>query len=290
MKNLLRYLAFALMVGGAYAQSNLPACQTGSHFNNCFGTEIYGSGSKYIGEFRDGNYHGNGTLYDRNGLAIKSGNWADGELKTTSHILIENLKKEPSQTLFNLSSNNSLPTCRAGSHFKDCFGTEIYASGNKYVGGFGDGNYQGGGTLFAPDGSIIKSGIWNDGELRIPTQLLQVNQTNTELEKLRLEAEESKRKQVELEAQLRLAQQSVTQQPSQSNTSSRNSKRIALVIGNANYRSLPLKNPLNDASDISAALKQSGFEVLDLRNATLQEMTKGVREFGDRLLKSDVGW
>jgi uncharacterized caspase-like protein len=36
-------------------------------------------------------------------------------------------------------------------------------------------------------------------------------------------------------------------------------------------------------------LRQSGFEVIDQRNATLQEMTRGIREFGDRLLKSDVG-
>jgi len=66
-------------------------------------------------------------------------------------------------------------------------------------------------------------------------------------------------------------------------------KRIALVIGNAAYNSAPLKNPLNDASDISLALRQSGFEVIDQRNATLQEMTRGIREFGDKLLKSDVG-
>ena len=66
-------------------------------------------------------------------------------------------------------------------------------------------------------------------------------------------------------------------------------KRIALVIGNAAYNSAPLKNPLNDAADISLALRQSGFEVIDQRNATLQEMTRGIREFGDKLLKSDVG-
>jgi len=51
----------------------------------------------------------------------------------------------------------------------------------------------------------------------------------------------------------------------------------------------PLKNPINDANDISNALKQSGFEVIDLRDATLQQMRTAVRTFGDRLLNSDVG-
>ena len=66
-------------------------------------------------------------------------------------------------------------------------------------------------------------------------------------------------------------------------------KRIALVIGNANYPSAQIKNPLNDANDISAVLKQSGFEIIDQRNATLLEMTRAIRLFGDKLQNSDVG-
>jgi hypothetical protein len=39
-------------------------------------------------------------------------------------------------------------------------------------------------------------------------------------------------------------------------------KRIALVIGNGAYRNVPaLTNPTNDASDVSASLKRSGFDV-----------------------------
>ena len=66
-------------------------------------------------------------------------------------------------------------------------------------------------------------------------------------------------------------------------------KRIALVIGNAKYLSSPLRNPINDANDISNALKQSGFEVIDVRDANLQQMRSAVRNFGDRLISSDVG-
>jgi hypothetical protein len=66
-------------------------------------------------------------------------------------------------------------------------------------------------------------------------------------------------------------------------------KRVALVIGNANYKTHPLRNPTNDANDVSVALKSSEFQVIDLRDATLQQMRAGVRQFGDRLINNDVG-
>jgi hypothetical protein len=66
-------------------------------------------------------------------------------------------------------------------------------------------------------------------------------------------------------------------------------KRIALVIGNSAYKSHPLDNPKNDADDISKALRGSGFQVIDVRDASLAQMRSSVRDFGDRLLKNDVG-
>ena len=54
-------------------------------------------------------------------------------------------------------------------------------------------------------------------------------------------------------------------------------KRIALVIGNGNYRHVPrLSNPINDARDVEASLQRSGFETivgLDLDRAGMEETT-----------------
>jgi len=61
------------------------------------------------------------------------------------------------------------------------------------------------------------------------------------------------------------------------------------VIGNGRYERRPLPNPVNDADDMSAALKASGFRVIDVRDASLFEMRRAVREFGDQLLGHDVG-
>jgi hypothetical protein len=66
-------------------------------------------------------------------------------------------------------------------------------------------------------------------------------------------------------------------------------KRLALVIGNAGYKTRPLANPLNDANDISTALKNTGFEVIDIRDGNLNQMRTALRQFGDKLLTSDVG-
>ena len=66
-------------------------------------------------------------------------------------------------------------------------------------------------------------------------------------------------------------------------------KRIALVVGNGNYKVRPLKNSTNDADDISQSLKANGFDVIDLRDATLPQMRSAVRQFGDRLVNNDVG-
>jgi uncharacterized caspase-like protein len=127
--------------------------------------------------------------------------------------------------------------------------------------------------------------------------LQQINQQatiqNNELEKLRADNEEAKRKQTELEQQLRLAQNQPPANSSQSNQAPpaiNQDRRIALVIGNASYSSVPkLINPTNDAREVTRALQATGFEVIRLENADLRQMQDAVRSFGNRLGKNDVG-
>ena len=65
--------------------------------------------------------------------------------------------------------------------------------------------------------------------------------------------------------------------------------RLALVIGNGAYPGNALVNPPNDAADMAALLKQSGFEVIQRENASLKEMHRALREFGDRLSRETLG-
>ncbi|MDR2096001.1 MAG: caspase family protein [Treponema sp.] len=61
-------------------------------------------------------------------------------------------------------------------------------------------------------------------------------------------------------------------------------RKYALVIGNAAYTQVSrLRNTLNDAADVKAALEGMGFEAELLTDATLQQMTDGVDRFARRL-------
>jgi uncharacterized caspase-like protein len=66
--------------------------------------------------------------------------------------------------------------------------------------------------------------------------------------------------------------------------------KVALVIGNANYTdALPLKNSGNDASDMCAALKKLGFEVIcKLDIATKREFKDAIFEFTGKINQRSV--
>jgi uncharacterized caspase-like protein len=65
-------------------------------------------------------------------------------------------------------------------------------------------------------------------------------------------------------------------------------QRIALVIGNGNYKYNPLVNPVNDANDMAAALKKCNFTVIKTINATRREMRQSIRRFGEAIIESDA--
>jgi hypothetical protein len=317
MKLLFGIFLIAMMFGSAYSQGNLPApklIQTTTGCNayttqnlenvtieysgSCANGLISGTGisklysnNKLIyvleGEFREGKPHGKGTMTRINGDKYV------GEYK--------NGLRNGQGTYFHLQDNPR----KGDVHFGEWKngrpngqGTLTYANGSKYVGEWLDGNRHGQGVVFASDGSIINQGIWeNDRKLPSTVSLQQINQQatiqNSELEKLRADNEEAKRKQAELEQQLRLAQNQPFANTSQSNQTPpliNQGRRVALVIGNASYSSVPkLINPTNDAREVTRALQATGFEVIRLENADLRQMQDAVRSFGNRLGKNDVG-
>ena len=66
-------------------------------------------------------------------------------------------------------------------------------------------------------------------------------------------------------------------------------KRMALVIGNASYKQGPLRNPVNDAKDMATALKEQGFEVIQVENLDRRKFQETVRTFTTKLRGYDVG-
>lgn len=66
------------------------------------------------------------------------------------------------------------------------------------------------------------------------------------------------------------------------------SNRIALVIGNSNYQSAPLKNPVNDAHDMQKILQKLGFKVFVETDANKRAINKALDEFSKTIKKGDV--
>ena len=59
--------------------------------------------------------------------------------------------------------------------------------------------------------------------------------------------------------------------------------RVALVIGNAAYSGAPLANPANDARAMGDTLRGLGFVVIEVRDASRQQMLAAVQRAGESL-------
>jgi len=67
-------------------------------------------------------------------------------------------------------------------------------------------------------------------------------------------------------------------------------QRVALVIGNSDYKLGPLLNPVNDARAMAKALQGAGFDVIKYENVpTMADMKKAIREFGEKIQNGGVG-
>jgi uncharacterized caspase-like protein len=67
-------------------------------------------------------------------------------------------------------------------------------------------------------------------------------------------------------------------------------RRVALVIGNAAYKSVTtLQNPVNDSRAIAKSLRSLGFEVVERENVGREGFASAVREYGDKLRGASVG-
>ena len=70
----------------------------------------------------------------------------------------------------------------------------------------------------------------------------------------------------------------------------KSNRRLALIVGNANYASKEncLKNPVNDANDFASKLKELGFDVILSLDKTHEEMEKDIALFGEKAKNYDA--
>ena len=115
------------LFGGVAAASDLPDCPSDkSKWDNCFGSYTQSDGSKYVGEFKNRKYSGQGTNTHADGSKYV------GEFK--------NGKREGQ-------------------------GATFFTDGTKYFGGYKNDNYSGQGTIIFADGSTYV-GQWKDNAMQ----------------------------------------------------------------------------------------------------------------------------
>ena len=139
-------LVIAALFGGVAGASDLPDCPSDTNVpNNCFGTYTFSSGSKYVGEFKDGNSNGQGTY-----------TWLDGK-KYVGEFKDGNFNGQGTFTW--LIGDKYVGEWKDGNYNGQ--GTYTWLDGKKYVGEYKDHKRNGKGTVTSADGTVEK-GIWKD--------------------------------------------------------------------------------------------------------------------------------
>jgi hypothetical protein len=268
---MIRVLIFLVALFGsgmAFSQFNLLACQgtNSDYWNGCIGPQKI-EGVLYYGQYKNGIPHGEFVR------------------KRPDFSSASNVAQVAASSIWLPTSN--LPRCEGSdvNSWNSCIGV-MYQQGLPFAGQFRNGIPYGQFEKVANPETQMTQMI-TAPQQQLP-QLTAQDRQRLENEKLREEADVARQRQRELEEQLRRVQHG-SPTPTQTASIGTIGRRVALVVGNANYKVRPLKNPRNDADDVSRSLKETGFEVIDLRDATLPQMRTAVRQFGDRLINNDVG-
>ena len=147
-----------------------PSPYSSETWTNCFGERINEQGIKYIGEWKDGNADGRGTRTGPDGLKY-DGHWKNGKRHGMGTAIYPNGVAYVGEWSDDRSNGHGTLTGPGRTVEGEWLGgkltgqaTEAFTDGRKYVGEFRDGKKSGRGVLYRADGSIFRSGTWEDGK------------------------------------------------------------------------------------------------------------------------------
>ena len=156
--SLMRHLTVSILVnlavllgsaGEGFALPECPGTYNANPWTNCFGTDTYANGNKFVGEWKDGMWHGQGTYTHADGNKYV-GEWKYG-------------KWHGKGTYTNTKGDKYVGEFKDGNRHGQ--GTYAQGNGEKYVGEYKDGKSHGQGTVTFADGRVQK-GIWENGKLK----------------------------------------------------------------------------------------------------------------------------
>ena len=225
-----------------------------SWWNGCFGMVTYPSGARFIGEFKNHERDGKGILIEEDYWNGKTLVVKEGVWNNGKFLKPLKINLPPEDESVIIFMNAKSPTGVA---------SEVQIP-----------------NIPATAQSVEIA----DSSLQ-PNAASENNRKKLEQDKNQQLAEERRRLEQE-----KLKSIVPASAPSASKASSFDGRRLALVIGNSNYSSVPvLVNSTNDAREVAKALQASGFEVSKYENIDYRQMQDAVRSFGEKLGKNDVG-
>ncbi|WP_445778523.1 caspase family protein [Shewanella sp.] len=301
-----------------FVDPSLPYCATNMKWqaaerdmSKCFGIIFYDHLQLgYVGEFEDGKKHGYGAEFDAgigwryvgqwkndhksgHGRKILSNsNWISGEFDN-GKLAGQGKAVFSDGSVYLLTYVDDKPIGR---------GQAVFPDGSKYQGEFDGYIPNGRGVMYSSDGQLLKQGEWRNGELVFSSVLVSTSPfTLNSRPSVSVYGRDSVEPLIQNETAIRLegnhleqkiepsAIQKIAKPQLPEPTFLPRGKRVALVIGNAKYKFNPLNNPVNDATDMAASLRSVGFDVIEVKDATLKQMREATRRFADKLEVSDVG-
>ncbi len=160
-----KYWLIVAFLGLFSLQSFAQTCIKGD-CESGYGTCIYPSGAKYIGEFSNGKLHGKGIFYYSDGNKY-IGHWEKQQREGKGRMKFVSGNEYFGQFKKNKMSGQGVMTYVNGDHYEgnwdnnaqNGFGIFTYVNGNRYEGQFLNGQFSGQGTLFYADGSKYE-GEW----------------------------------------------------------------------------------------------------------------------------------
>ena len=84
--------------------------------------------------------------------------------------------------------------------------------------------------------------------------------------------------------------QAASQNNLQNKSTATDGSRVALLIGNGDYRSLYLKDAVPSVRQLEGVLRELGFEVARLENSTQKQLKRSIDDFGRRLSQGGIGF
>ena len=210
---------------------------------------------KYVGEWRDGKQNGYGSMYYANGT-VETGTWKDGAFVGTSNVNNNVSGSKPQVTwvnpeYFTTSSSSSSYTIKLCIASKSPLSNvQVYINGQLSIDNANRGFQV---VSSSCDFAIERAITLGAGDNKVKVVVTNENG--------RTESDE----------------RTITY------SASKAEKRLALVIGNSEYKENPLRNPVNDANAVAGTLRELGFEVMISTNSSNNDMKRLMRSFGEKL-------